>query len=376
MNQTASKTPKFIERQKTGFYNTLRKRVDAYFIENQISKHANGLMVFKTVLFMGGFLGLYLVILLGNLSPAVSLLLATVLGVFGAMVGFNVSHDAIHGAYSSRRWVNQLISFSFNIIGASPYVWKLTHNLVHHTYTNIPGHDEDIDVAPGMVRLSPDDKLNYAQRFQHYYAFLLYGLASVSWVLRKDFKKFFQKQIGNHVNKHPRIEYVKLFGFKAMYYVMFIVLPLVVMPISFGQWVLGFLVMHLAQGLVLGLVFQLAHVVEDCAFPAPNAEGNIEEAWAVHQMQTTANFGRKSWFTNFFCGGLNMQVEHHLFPTVCHVHYGAISDIVKNTAEEFGVPYLENTSFWTALQSHYRMLRRLGADEWDLRHGLSQAKVA
>lgn len=367
------KIPRFIEQERNGFYTTLRKRVDNYFTTNNISKHANGAMVFKTFLFWGGYVGLYLLIIFGGFSLWANFGLALVLGFFGAMVGFNVSHDAIHGAYSSRKWLNDLISFSFHTLGASPYIWRISHNLVHHTYTNIPGHDEDIDVAPGLVRLSPEDKLNSLQRFQHFYAFLLYGLSSLSWVLRKDYKKFFQHNIGNYKHKHKTMDYVRLFGYKLMYYFLFIFVPLWILPISFGQWLLTFVCMHFIKGLTIGLVFQLAHVVESTEFPTTNENGDIEEAWAIHQMKTTANFGRKDWLTNYLCGGLNMQVEHHLFPTVCHIHYRAISDIVKETAIEFNVPYLENTSFWTAIGSHYRMLQKFGAEEWELRHAVQKA---
>jgi len=367
------KIPHFIERERNGFYSTVRKRVDNYFTTKKISKHANAAMMFKTFLFLGGYFALYAVVMLAGFSLWANFGLAVAMGALAAMVGFNVSHDAIHGAYSSRKWVNDLISFSFNLVGASPYIWKISHNLVHHTYTNIPGHDEDIDVAPGLVRLSPADKLTYMQRFQHYYAFLLYGLASLSWVLRKDYKKFFQKNIGNYTHKHKPMDYVRLFAYKALYYFLFIAVPFMVLHVTFGQWLLAFVCMHLTQGLVIGLVFQLAHVVEGTAFPETNQDGDIEEAWAVHQMQTTANFGRKDWLSNFLCGGLNMQVEHHLFPTVCHIHYAAISDIVKETAIEFNVPYIENTSFWTALASHYRMLRKFGVEEWQTRHALQNA---
>ncbi|WP_317239170.1 acyl-CoA desaturase [Hymenobacter sp. 5516J-16] len=231
---------------------------------------------------------------------------------------------------------------------------------MHHTYTNIPGHDEDIEVAPGLVRLSEDEPVRPWQRFQHFYAFALYGLASLSWVLRKDYVKFFQAKIGEHVANHPRKEYVNLFLYKALYYVLFIVLPLVFLPITWWQFLLGFLTMHFVEGLVLGLVFQLAHVVEGTAFPLPDAQGEMQEAWAVHQLQTTANFSPTSKLASFFCGGLNRQIEHHLFPRICHIHYPALSVIVRNTAQEFGLPYLENASFWGALQSHYRILYKLG----------------
>jgi linoleoyl-CoA desaturase len=237
---------------------------------------------------------------------------------------------------------------------------------VHHTYTNIPGHDEDIEVAPGIIRLSPLDKINKFQKYQHIYGFLVYGLASLFWVFRKDYKKFFQKTIGDSWDntKHPSIEYFNLFFFKFLYYFLFIGLPLYVLPITVGQFALGFLMMHLAQGLVLGLVFQLAHVVEGTAFPEVDAHGNIDEVWAIHQMYTTADFSRKSPIAAFICGGLNMQIEHHLFPKVCHIHYPALSSIVQSTAEEFNIPYIENKTFFQALGSHYRMLKKFGYDEF------------
>jgi linoleoyl-CoA desaturase len=356
---------RFIDTQQSEFFATVKKRVDVYFKENNLSKNANGLMYFKTVLFLGGLIIFYSLIMSNQFSPMVMWGFAVLLGMCAAFIGFNICHDAIHGAYSSNPKVNKRYSYLFNIIGANAYVWSITHNMIHHTYTNIPGHDEDIEVAPGLVRLSPHEKRNKIQKFQHYYAFILYGLASLSWVFRKDYKKFFQKKIGGFDNtNHPKGEVFNLFFFKGLYYIVFIVLPLVfISNITWWQFIIGFVSMHFAEGLVLGLVFQLAHVVEGTDFPYTNQEGNIEEAWAVHQMQTTANFARKSWLATFLCGGLNMQVEHHLFPKVCHVHYRVISDIVKATAEEFNVPYIENETFFGALKSHFIMLKKFARME-------------
>jgi linoleoyl-CoA desaturase len=355
---------RFIDKNKSEFFATVKTRVDEYFIKNNLSKNANALMYFKTLLFLGGSFVLYFLILFGPFTIYQQWGLAMLLGTFHAFIGFNVSHDAIHGAYSSNPLVNKIIgNYSFYLIGGSPYVWNITHNQIHHTYTNIPEHDEDIEVAPGLIRLSPEDKITKIQKFQHFYSFLLYGLASVNWVLRKDYKKFFQKKIGAFDNsKHSFSEYFNLFFFKFLYYLMFIVTPLIVMDITWWQFIIGFLTMHIFNGLVLGLVFQLAHVVEGTDFPVTNQEGNIDEAWAVHQMKTTANFGTKDFITSFLCGGLNQQVEHHLFPKVCHVHYPALSDIVKQTAKEYGVPYIENRTFFVALKSHYAMLKHFGIE--------------
>ncbi|MGF1532908.1 MAG: fatty acid desaturase family protein [Bernardetiaceae bacterium] len=345
----------------------MRKRVDAYFKENGISKHANGEMFFKTFFFLGGTVAIYLTLLLTDLTKWQMLGLALLLGAFQAFIGFNVSHDAIHGSYSSKKWLNKILGLTLNIFGGNAYVWSITHNVVHHTYTNIPGHDEDLEVAPGLVRLSPEDKLTKFMRYQHLYAFALYGLASISWVFRKDYIKFFKEKIGQTDNtNHPPIEYFNLFFFKFLNYTIFLIIPLLVLPVTWWEFLIGFVLMHMSFGLVLGLVFQLAHVVEDVSFPEP--EGNpqsIQDAWADHQMRTTANFARKSRIANFLCGGLNFQIEHHLFPNICHVHYYKISDIVRETALEFDLPYIENETFTGALQSHYRMLKKFGVDAWD-----------
>lgn len=354
---------RFNGKSQQDFFADVKKQVDAYFKENNISRHANGEMIFKTVFFLSLLVGLYAAILSGMFSLPIMLLMAVVLGMVQAFIGFNICHDAIHGSYSSNRRVNRIFSMVFNLIGANHHVWDVAHNKVHHTYTNIPGHDEDLEVAPGLVRLCPEDEKKPIMKFQQYYAFFLYSLASLSWVFRKDYVKFFQKEIGHTDNsKHPKIEYFNLFFFKGLYYVVFIVVPLLVLDITWWQFLIGFLAMHLAEGLVLGLVFQLAHVVEGIQFPEPGTEGQMDNCWAVHQMNTTANFSRKSFMAKFLCGGLNFQIEHHLFPNICHVHYPVISQIVENTARQYEIPYHENVTFYGALKSHYNTLKRLGRE--------------
>lgn len=349
---------KFNRAAKTPFYATLRARVDHYFKESGISPNADMGMWMKTLFFLSVFFGSYFLIVSGIFSIWITLALAAVLGIFSAFVGFNVCHDAIHGSFSSSKTMNNVLSWVFNLLGASPYVWAITHNAVHHTYTNIPGHDEDIDIAPGLIRISDGEPANKLQRFQHWYAFPLYSLASLSWAFRKDYKKFFQKAVGQVQVKHPKIEYFKLFSNKIIYYFLFIALPFLLLDVTWWQYLIGFLVMHFAQGLTMGLVFQLAHVVEGTDYPVPDSNGNMEEAWAEHQMRTTANFAGSSSIAAFFLGGLNRQIEHHLFPKVCHVHYRKIGEIVKSTAVEFNIPYIENLTFFAALKSHYQILKK------------------
>jgi linoleoyl-CoA desaturase len=285
------------------------------------------------------------------------------MGLFTAFVGFNISHDAVHGSISGNRYINKVLGYTFNLAGTNKYMWKIMHNVIHHTYTNIPGHDEDLEPV-GLIRLSTENKLRRIHRHQYWYAYLLYTLTSISWVLKKDFITFFRKQIGNYEHKsHPVREYVILIISKAAYAVLFLVLPLIYSGAPWWLVVSGFLLLHFIQGLTLAVVFQLAHVVEGAMFPKPDESGNMEENWTVHQLRTTANFSRKSFLAYWFFGGLNFQVEHHLFPEICHIHYPAIAPIVKSTAEEFGFEYQEYKTMWQAIRSHTRMLRIFGTHE-------------
>jgi linoleoyl-CoA desaturase len=353
---------KFIK-DHSGFYQAIKDRADYYFESNHLSRHANSAMIFKTVFFLGGAASLYVFILSGLFSLWTMFAMSVVLGMCSAFIGFNVCHDALHGSYSSIPFINHTLGGIFHLIGANTYNWNISHNIVHHTYTNIHEHDDDLVIVPGLVSVCPQDRPNPIQRYQHYYAFAFYGFAAIAWVFTKDYIRFFKKNVGGvDTSSHSRLELFKLFFFKAVYYLLVIALPLMLLPISWWQFIIGFLAMQIAKGFVLGLVFQLAHIVEGLEFPEPDASGRMEDNWASHQMRTTANFGINNRVTSFFCGGLNMQIEHHLFPKVCHTHYPALSKIVKKAARDYGLPYYENTSFGTALMSHFRVLKKFGKE--------------
>lgn len=351
---------KFAKANQNDFFSTLNKRVEEYFTVNKLSKNANPLMVFKVIFYLSVFIGVYLLLLLNSNPLWLQFILWAVIGFFTAFVGVNISHDAIHGSLSRHKRMNKFLGYSFNVIGANAYLWGIMHNIVHHTYTNIEGHDEDIASVP-FLRMSPHQKLRKIHRYQYWYAFLFYGLGSLSWVFVKDYVKFFKKKIGNYENKkHPRIEYFNLFFFKLVYYTIFLVLPMIFLNALWWQVLLGFFVLHFCEGITMAIVFMLAHEVEETQFPLPDERGNIQNSWAVHQLYTTADFGRESKLLSFLCGGLNFQVEHHLFPRICHTHYKPISDIVKRTAEEYSLRYNANPSFRGAILSHIRFLKKLG----------------
>ena len=352
--------PTFKTSSQAEFVQELRKRVDHHFTDNHISKFANRAMILKSLFFFTTWLGSYLLLILGNFTFEINFIIWTVLGFSIAFICVNVGHDAIHGAYSSRKWINRLLAHTFNINGASAYMWRKMHNTAHHTYTNIDGFDEDIESVP-IIRLSPTQKLKKIHQYQFIYIIPFYGLATLSWVFIKDYIKFFKNDVGNyHQTKHPPKEYFLLFFYKILNYTLFLVIPLLVLQDPWYLVITGFLIMHFFAGITLALIFMLAHVVEQTHFPQPDANGSLENSWAVHQLYTTANFSKKSKIALFFTGGLNLQVEHHLFPNICSIHYRAIAPIVEATARDFGHPYLYNTTFWNALGSHVQFLKKMG----------------
>ena len=320
-------------------------------------------MVVKTIALLAMTFGSYGLILSGWFNLWQMLGLAFFMGVGVAGLGFAVAHDALHGAYSDRPWVNRMLGLVFDLLGANGYMWKITHNVIHHTYTNITGVDEDLTVSP-LLRLSPESPRLGIHRFQHWYAIAAYSTSTLFWVFAKDFKYFLQKDLGPYKDKkHPAGEIALLIGSKIFYVLWAIVVPLLVLDVTWWQFLIGLLVMHLTAGAILGVVFQLAHVVEGPDYPLPDATGAMDNAWMIHEMKTTANFGRDNRLLSWYVGGLNYQVEHHLFPRVCSVHYPAISPIVEEVAKECGVPYYAQPTFMSAVRSHLRMLRTLGQSD-------------
>lgn len=153
---------------------------------------------------------------------------------------------------------------------------------------------------------------------------------------------------------------LKIIAVKIFYFLYTLVIPIWYFQAPAGAWIGGFLFGHMVAGMVLTVIFQLAHTVEGTAHPLPDQQGNIENSWAVHQLCTTVNFARNNRLLSFYIGGLNFQVEHHLFPKICHVHYPKLAPIVERTAREYGIPYMENRTFMEAFMSHVRTLQRFG----------------
>ncbi|HMN31875.1 MAG: acyl-CoA desaturase [Chitinophagaceae bacterium] len=357
------KRVKFVNKNRTQFLKVLKQRVDAYFEENKIDKHANKTMVFKSIVMLSLYTLPIIAIYVFNPLPNWAVLICYAISGFGiAGVGMGVMHDANHGAYSKNKLVNSIMGGTLNILGGFDVNWKSQHNILHHTYTNITHLDEDIDQRLKM-RWSPFFKWHPIQKYQHIYAFFAYCLATLSWVIMKDYKQFFTYS-KNGVNKMSSSEYAwnffKLFFYKILYITYIILIPIWVL--GYNGWLIfgGLLLMHAIGGFFLSTVFQLAHVVEGADFPMPNDKGEIENEWAIHQLATTADFGHDNAFLTWFAGGLTHQIEHHLFPDICHVHYPQIAKYVQQTADEFGLPYNNNPGYFAALKSHIVMLKKFG----------------
>jgi linoleoyl-CoA desaturase len=352
---------RFVSQDKSEFYSVLHARVNAYFKKERRSKHADGSVVFKTLVLLSAYL-LPLVLLLWQQPDfGIAMALWALMGVSMAGIGMSVMHDANHGAYAAGARTNALVGYSLNLLGGSVFNWKLQHNNLHHTFTNIVHYDDDIADKPAL-RLSPHTEVKPVHKSQWLHALLIYALVTLYWVTVKDFFQFVRYR-RNGVNKNSRAQnrvfLAKLIALKVAYFFVFLALPIWA-GIPVWQAVAGFLLMHVIGGTILTVIFQLAHTVEETTFPQPTAQGTIENEWAIHQMNTTVNFSPRNRLLSWYVGGLNFQVEHHLFPKICHTHYPRIAGIVRSTAAEFGVPYLEHRTFGSALRSHFSTLRRFG----------------
>ncbi|MES1221645.1 MAG: acyl-CoA desaturase [Bacteroidota bacterium] len=342
------------------FFQSLKASVDKYFTDNRLSKTGGWKLYLKTIILIGSAISLYLVFLLVPLSPVITILLSVTLGFLSACIGFNVMHDANHGSYSTKDWVNNTMGLTLNALGGNNFIWKYKHNIIHHTYPNVDGVDDDIAKSP-FIRMCSTQKWVPAHRIQHIYTPFLYSISSIIWVLFQDFEKYFRRKVNTSDLAKMRVkDHVVFWVSKVLYVFFYIVLPIILL--GWQQWLLFFLGLHIGLGFILAIVFQLAHVVEETEFEYAgiNDVKVIENEWAIHQVKTTADFSLNSRVISWLVGGLNYQVEHHLFPRISHIHYPALSRIVKEKCEEFNLPYNCIPTLKDAVISHFRFIKSLG----------------
>lgn len=344
---------------KGDFFKTLRSSVNSYFAENNIQQTGNSKLYWKAGIIIASYLAIYTTMVAAPISAWTFVALAASLGFVQALVGFNIMHDACHDSFSTKKRVNYFFGLSMNALGTDAHMWRQKHNVVHHTYTNVDGIDDDIAKTP-FLRMSETQKRFKAHKYQHIYLTLLYGISTIYWVAIKDWESYFSKKEFNvTVERMKRADHLMFWTTKIIYFGLYLVIPTMI----YGFWwaLLGFTAMHFVLGSFMSFVFQLAHVVENVEFEHSHGEHTqIDSEWAVHQISTTSDFAVNNKVVSWMLGGLNYQVEHHLFPRISHVHYPTVQKIVEGVCEQFGVEYRSYPTTRKALASHFRHMKRLG----------------
>jgi linoleoyl-CoA desaturase len=352
----------FNKQDQEAFAKTLKQRVNQYFVEKNISKKANASMVFKTLFMLSLLFVPYFILMFSGIqSLGLAYALWAIMGLGVSGIGMSVMHDANHGAYSNNVKINHLMGRLLDVIGGNANNWRIQHNFLHHTYTNIQGLDQDLNTGT-VLRLTPAQKRKRFHPYQHLYAWFLYGLMTLPWMTIKDFKQMLEfetKELNKSNHRKFWQEYSLLIVGKIFYYSYMLLVPMLILPFTWWQILLGFVLMHYVTGFVLSTTFQLAHIMPE-AKQSETFEPQMDISWEIHQMETTTNFAPNNVWVSWFIGGLNYQVEHHLFPNICHVHYKNIAGIVEHTAKEFGVPYNKIPNLRGALWAHGRALKSIG----------------
>lgn len=341
------------------FHAELKKRIGSYFEEVGKSTTGDYQLFLKAIILSISFALVYIHLVFFTPAVWLQIIESVILGCLVAAIGFNVMHDGAHGSFSKYKWVNVFAAFSLNILGGNSFMWNMKHNVIHHAFTNVDGVDDDIDIQPWM-RMSESQKKYRMHKYQHLYFWVLYSLLYIFWIFVLDYQKYFKGKIGNMQLKHMSIgDHLTFWGFKLFHLFLFIGLPIYM--VGFSSWLISFLIFTLVAGFVLSIVFQLAHTVEHTAFPMPNeVSGKLDDEWAIHQLKTTANFATHNKLVSWLVGGLNFQIEHHLFPKISHVHYPAISKIIREACREYGINYIEYPRVRYAVASHVAFLKEMG----------------
>lgn len=350
-------TPKFAH-VKQSFHVELKNRINDYFTSTGKSTTGGYRLFFKALFLLLALVYTYVQLVFFTPGVLGSVLLCILLGALTAGIGFNVMHDGGHGSFSNHPWVNKGAAITAEFLGASHFIWNVKHNIIHHAYTNIDGLDDDIDAKP-FLRMASTQKRYKMHKYQHWYFWIFYSILHLYWSMVSDYRKYFTSKVGEMPLKKMKLkDHISFWFFKVLHYSAFIIVPIIKLGVI--NWLIGYSIFTVVAGFVLSIVFQLAHTVEDTAFPMPNDAGKMEDEWAIHQLKTTANFATNNRAISWYVGGLNFQIEHHLFPKISHIHYPAISKIIKQACKEYGVVYVEYPKMYHAVASHVSFLKQMG----------------
>jgi linoleoyl-CoA desaturase len=351
-------TPKFPATQPS-LHAALKSRVAQYFDDGQLKSKGNFQLYSKALFIIGGMVGLYVHLVFFTPHWYFAIPECILLGLFITGTGFNVMHDGSHGSFSSHTWINTLAGATLECLGGSSYIWKVKHCMLHHSFTNVEGVDDDINIGY-LMRVNQHQRRLGMHRFQHLYCWFLYMMVYIVWIFQVDYQRYFTRRVGPmDMPAMNRKEHIKFWCGKVLNACIFFVIP--IYRLGFAYALTGFAITALVAGLALTVVFQLAHTVEGPEFPLPGAASNeLPDEFAIHQIATTANFATRSKLLTWLLGGLNFQIEHHLFPRIAHVHYPQISRVVREVCKERNITYVEHTTLGKAVAAHVRHLYALG----------------
>jgi len=360
---------RFAPKIENGFYETVIANVESYFLKNKISPYANAHMWIKTIVMLLLYFVPYTIMVTGLGSGSLWLFYGLWFMMGWGMIGIGTSvmHDAQHGTYSANKKVNRFIGYILEVVGGYAVSWRIQHNVLHHTYTNVAGLDEDME-GNKLFRFSPQKPRYWYHRYQHIYIWFFYMLMTLFWMTAKDFLQVVRyKQHDLLVKEHVSLKQAlfRLSLYKLFYYAYIIVLPILFCGLPWYHVLLGFLLMHFTAGLFLSCIFQPAHIMESSKFAVPVIHADkrqMEDSWAIHEVANTTDFAPRKKLLTWFIGGLNFQIEHHLFTNICHVHYPKIAPIVRSVARAFSIPYHVQPTFLKALSLHVKMLKKMGRE--------------
>jgi linoleoyl-CoA desaturase len=342
------------------FPKVLRRRLENFFADQKISPKADGSMWLKVAVGLSVLLGSWIAIYALRPDSWKFVALYLLGGLAQTFLLLNIAHDSNHNAISSVPSVNKLLNYVFDVCGISSYMWRILHHRGHHSCINLQGEDDAL-TGRGIFRFTPHEPRRRVHRFQHIYGLFFYALFSLDYVFVRDFEAFF---FPTHDylrrTRHPAREYAILFAGKALYITYMLVLPVLVLGKPILLVALSFVMVHLIIGMTVSLVFQTTHTVDTTYFPADRSEF---DNGVYHIFATTADYATENPVVGWLTGGLNHHIAHHLCPFVCHTHYAPLTRIVKQTADEFGVPYRQHPTMTRAIWHHLILLKQLGNED-------------
>ena len=338
----------FRKESSSGFYSILKQRVFEFI--NNHEKRISYFPAVKTML-LSLLYAFSLTSVFVNPNVPVILLSYVILGALTTGIVLNIVHDAVHNALFKNPLWNKIAILWMEVLGTDAYIWKRRHITFHHSYPNIIGMDSDIRQS-NLIRILPNAPYLSQHRYQHYYMPFVYFFFTLNWFFSRDFNDAFFHSDELHIRNGRK---AKLIIQKIVYLFCFIILPALVTGNGVGIYIAGFLLMHFTASIIGVFALTTSHVNQDSIFPEPDENGMMPDSWATHQLKVTQDFGTNNFFINTCFGGFNFHVAHHLFPSLQHRYYKKITEIIRITAEEFGMEY-KCKPFGAALLSHYKLL--------------------